>query len=233
MMMMLVSEIQDKSKNLIKFFKKESIDIIHYNSPVKALDNLPEIAPDAVVIDTVDFPRHWKVITQYLRYNTSKNDIVVILIVNDFFSALEADKALKAGVQGIVNVDASSDSIVKNAENILAKYKSTTFKRRWRVGQASWFQDRECAFLFIEPVKGCIVTGKVKDMNENSLLFIPDSEVENLEVGTVLANCSLKLENMILTPKMHVVELANYINLEFDASEEDRNMISNFVRKYA
>lgn len=231
MMMMLVSEIQDKSKNLIKFFKEESMDIIHYSSPIKALDNLREIAPDAVVIDTVDFPRHWKVITQYLRYDTSKNDVVVILIVNDFFSALEADKALKAGVQGIVNVDTATDTIVKNAENILAKYKSNAFKRRRRGAQDSFLSDSECSFLFVEPTTGCIVTGKVKDINEESLLFIPDSEVENLEVGTVLSNCSLKLESTILTPKMHVVELANYINLEFDVNEEDAQVIANFVKE--
>ena len=233
MMMMLVSEIQDKSKNLVKFFREESIDIIHYNSPIKALDNLQEIAPDAVVIDTVDFPRHWKVITQYLRYDTSKNDVVVILIVNDFFSALEADKALKAGVQGIVNVDNPSDNIVKNAENILAKYKSSAFRRKGRGVKGSCLSDNECSFLFVEPTTGSIVTGRVKDINEESLLFIPDSQVENLEVGTVLSNCSLKLGNTILTPKMHVVELANYINLEFDASEEDMQVISSFVKKYS
>ena len=232
MMMMLVSEIQDKSKNLIEFFKDESIDIIHYSSPIKALDNLQEIAPDAVVIDTVDFPRHWKVITQYLRYDTSKSDVVIILIVNDFFSALEADKAVKAGVQGMVNVNASSDNMVKNAENILAKYKSSVFRRRGRVGStSSSLLESECSFLFVEPTTGCIVTGKVKDINEDSLLFIPDSEVEGLEVGTVLSNCSLKLKGAILTPNMHVVELAHYLNLEFDVDEEDAEVISAFVKE--
>ena len=229
MMMMLVSEIQDKSKNLIKFFKEESMNIIHYSSPIKALDNLREIAPDAVVIDTVDFPRHWKVITQYLRYDTSKNDVVVILIVNNMFSALEADKAVKAGVQGILNVDDPSENIVKGAQDILAKYKSVIFKKG-RGCSPSHLSENECSFLFVEPTTCCIVTGKVKDINEDSLLFIPDSEVENLEVGTVLSNCSLKLDDAILTPTMRVVELGNYINLEFDVNEEDKQVIDSFVR---
>lgn len=230
-MMMLVSEIQDKSKNLIKFFKEESLDIVHYSSPIKALDNLQEIAPDALVIDTVDFPRHWKVITQYLRYDTSKNDVVVILIVNDLFSSLEADKALKVGVQGVVNVDDTSENMVKNAQDILAKYKSVIF-RKGRGCTASNLLDKDCSFLFVEPTTCCIVTGKVKDINEDSLLFIPDSEVENLEVGTVLSNCSLKLADTILTPSMHVVELGNYINLEFDVSEEDAQVIASFVEEH-
>ena len=230
MMMMLVSEIQDKSKDLIEFFKDESIDIIHYSSPIKALDNLQEIAPDAVVIDTVDFPRHWKVLSQYLRYDTSKNDVVVILIVNNLFSALEADKATKAGVQGIVNVDDPCDKIAKSAQNILAKYKSSAFRRRGR-GGASSLLERECSFLFVEPVTCCIVTGKVQDINEDSLLFIPDSEVENLEVGTVLSNCSLKLHDAILTPSMHVVEMGNYINLEFDVTEADAKVIEDFLKE--
>ena len=196
MMMMLVSEIQDKSKNLIKFFKEEAIDIIHYSSPIKALDNLQEIAPDAVVV-------------------------------------LEADKAVRSGVQGIVNVDSSSDSIVKNAQDILAKYKSITFKKG-RGSVASAFPDGMCSFLFVEPKTSCIITGKVKDIKVDSILFIPDSEVEYLVEGTILSNCSFKVNDEILTPNMRVLEVGKYLNLEFDnIDENDAKIIANFVQEYS
>jgi len=229
MMMMLVSETQDKSEDIIKFFRDEAMDIIHYSSPMKALDNLQEIAPDAVLLDAVDFPRHWKVITQYLRYNTSKNEVVVILIVNNLFSALDMDKAIKVGVQGIINVESSLEAVVKQAQDILVKYKSLIFKK-YRSSRIS-YKDL-CSFLFVDPITASIITGKISQITSSSMLFIPDTKVEGLEKDMILANCSLKIEDYIITPKARVIEIANYITLEFlDMNESDVSAIENFLKK--
>ncbi len=227
MIMMLVSETQDKSENLVKFFKEQSIDIVHYNSPVKALDNIQEIRPDAIVIDAVDFPRHWKVITQYLRYDTSKNDIVVILIVNDVFSVLEVDKTIKVGVQGVINVDLPYEAVVIHARDILSKYKCATFNSKRREGCVS---SQSCSFLFVEPHTESIVTGKVKDLTATSLLFIPDIKMEEIEVGDEIETCSLKLFDNIITPQCSVKEVKDYIKFEFiNMKNDDENMIVNFL----
>lgn len=228
MIMVLVSESQDKSKTLMKFFKEQSIDIIHYTSPMKALDNLEEIRPDAIVIDAIDFPRHWKVITQYVRYSNSKNDVVVILIVNALFSAFEVDKAISIGVQGIVNIDAPNDVVVNNAKDIIAKYKSATFKARKDFGEE--FSSSDCSFLFVEPETECIVTGKVKDLHPDSLLFIPDIKLEEIDRDDVLKNCSLKIRDDIITPICRVVEANDYLNLKFvDIKEEDAKIIEELL----
>lgn len=229
MMMMLVSETQDKSEDIIKVFRDKAMDIIHYSSPMKALDNLREIAPDAVLLDAVDFPRHWKVITQYLRYDTSKNDVVVILIVNNLFSALDMDKAIKVGVQGIINVESSYEGVVKQAQDILAKYKSLIFKKSR--GSRVSYKDL-CSFLFVDPTTDCIITGKISHLTSSSMLFIPDSKVEGLEKDMVIANCSLKIADHIITSKARVIEIANYITLEFlDMDASDTNIIEDFLQK--
>ncbi|MGP1439978.1 MAG: hypothetical protein ACTTJ3_04465 [Treponema sp.] len=226
--MVLISESQDKNKTLMKVFKEQSIDIIHYSSPMKALDNLAEIKPDAIVIDTIDFPRHWKVITQYVRYSNSKDDVVVILIVNALFSAFEVDKAISIGVQGIINIDTPNEVVVNNAKDILAKYKSSTFKARRDFNEE--FSSSDCSFLFVEPETECIVTGKVKDLHTDSLLFIPDIKVDEIDKDDILKNCSLKIRNNILTPSCRVVEVNNYLNLEFvDLKEEEARVIEELL----
>ncbi|MDR1588437.1 MAG: hypothetical protein LBS57_13370, partial [Treponema sp.] len=35
------------------------IEIIHYSQALKAMDNIEEINPDAIIISACDFPRHW------------------------------------------------------------------------------------------------------------------------------------------------------------------------------
>jgi len=228
--MMLVSETQDKSKDLIKFFKEESINIVCYNSPMKALDNLQEIMPDILVIDAVDFPRHWKIMTQYLRYDKSKNDVVVLLIVSDLFSALEVDKAVKVGVQGVINVDESYDVVAKKASDILSKYKCLTFRKGRSDGCN--IPAKKCSFLFIEPSTGAIITGKVKDIQKTSILFIPDTNLDSLEKGSLLDTCSLKIHDKILTPHCRIVESENYLNLQLEnLSQEDEGIINNFLNE--
>ncbi len=230
MIMVLISESEDKSKTLMKFFEEQSIDIIHYSSPMKALDNLAEIRPDAIVIDTIDFPRHWKVITQYVRYSNSKNDVVLILIVNTLFSAFEVDKATSIGVQGIINIDTPSEVVVNNAKDILAKYKSSSFKTRRNFNEE--FSSDDCSFLFVEPETECIVTGKVKDLHTDSLLFIPDIALDEIDRDEVLKNCSLKIKDRIMTPSCRVVEVNNYLNLEFiDINEEEAKIIEELLEE--
>ena len=229
MIMMLVSETQDKSRDVINLLKEESINMVHYNSPMKALDNLQEIRPDALIIDAVDFPRHWKVLTQYLRYDTSKNDVVIILIVNSHFSHLDVDKALKAGVQGVINVEMPVEATLKAAKDIFTKYKCLAFKSG---NKGSNPASANCSFLFVEPSSMSIVTGKVREIRTSSLLFIPDTKIEDLKAGDVLVNCSLKLKDKIITPHCKIIEVKNYLNLEFmELSSEDEKVIEEFLNR--
>ena len=69
-------------------------DIIRYRSAVKALDNIDEIHPHAVFISASDFPRHWKTLVQFIRADTTRDETVIILLINDRFSNDDADKAI-------------------------------------------------------------------------------------------------------------------------------------------
>ncbi len=64
----LISEMLESSQELKPFLKGYDFDLIHYRTPLKAMDNLEEISPDAIIINTIDFPRHWKVLSLISTY---------------------------------------------------------------------------------------------------------------------------------------------------------------------
>lgn len=226
MIMMVVGELQETTKELIRFFRERSFNIINYNSPVKALDNLSEIAPDAVLINAVDFPRHWKIITQYIRWDVGKEDIILILAVGEDFSALDADKALKSGIQGIIRLNDSAENILNAAESIYLKYKPLTPE----VFDKKLLPDIH--FLFTEPLNEIIVTGKVNSFSASGIVFTPDSPVTtmNIEIGSIIEQCSLKIKNKIIVPKCKINYIDEFIDFEFiDLNQQDKETISNFI----
>ena len=101
---LLISDLPRSTDDLESLFSEYEFALIHYRSPLKALDNIEEISPDIVVINARDFPRHWKPITQHIRWNTSKEDILVIILTPPDFPADDADKAMFLGVQGVITL---------------------------------------------------------------------------------------------------------------------------------
>ena len=60
-----------EDKELVKFytdiFNENKIDVINYNWLLKAMDNVEEIKPDFIVVSSVEYPRHWKTLVQYVK----------------------------------------------------------------------------------------------------------------------------------------------------------------------
>lgn len=224
--MLVVAESQETTQDLVRFFRERSFNIIHYNSPVKALDNLEEINPDAILINAVDFPRHWKVLTQYVRWDNSKEDVILLLAVNNGFSILDADKATKSGVQGIINLNDSLENILHTAEGICAKYKPVTYNNSDKKILESTH------FLFTEPLNEIIVTGKVSALTTENIVFIPDTPINTIELipDSIIEQCSLKIKNKIIVPKCKINSIEEFIDFEFiDLKQQDKETIRNFI----
>ena len=94
-------------KELVKFyndiFKENKVDTINYSWLLKAMDNVEEIRPDFIVIDSVEYPRHWKTLVQYVNSNVFNCSVYFILQVNDSFSEDENKKAECLGINSIVS----------------------------------------------------------------------------------------------------------------------------------
>ena len=185
---LLISDLPRSTDDLQPLFSEYKFDLIHYRSPLKALDNIEEISPNIVLINTRDFPRHWKPITQHIRWDTSREEIPVILLTPSDFSADEADKAMFLGVQGIINLKENNnfnDDVLKELRMIFNRYNYNHIKNI----------EKSVQFLFTNPINETIITGTVKNLTENDIVFLPDmpANLGNLNSGMDLDQCSLKI----------------------------------------
>ena len=96
-----------EDKELVKFytdiFKENKIDVINYNWLLKAMDNVEEIKPDFIVVNSVEYPRHWKTLVQYVNSEIFIGPTFFILQVNNNFTDDERRKAECLGINSIVS----------------------------------------------------------------------------------------------------------------------------------
>ena len=221
---LLISDLPRSTDDLQPLFSEYKFDLIHYRSPLKALDNIEEISPNIVLINTIDFPRHWKPITQHIRWDTSREEIPVILLTPPDFSADEADKAMFLGVQGIINLkeNYSFNDVLEELRMIFNRYNYKHIKNI----------EKSVQFLFTNPIDETIITGTVKNLTDNDITFLPDmpANAGNLNIDMVLDQCSLKIEHNFIVPNCKIISNDGVLNLKFvDLSDEDKKTITDFL----
>lgn len=221
---LLISDLPRSTDDLESLFSEYEFALIHYRSPLKALDNIEEISPDIVVINARDFPRHWKPITQHIRWNTSKEDILVIILTPPDFPADDADKAMFLGVQGVITLKENINfkGILDELRMIFNRYNYKHIKNL----------SKNVQFLFTNPITETIVTGTVKNLTEEGIVFLPDmpANTDNLTADMLLDQCSLKIENRSIVPNCKIVSNSSVMNLDFaDLSDDDKKIITDFL----
>jgi hypothetical protein len=97
-------------------------EIIHYSQALKAMDNIEEINPGAIIINACDFPRHWKTIVQFVRQDRSRKNCPVIVLHGDTFTGEDAGKAYFIGVNGVVPDSLPPGEKISRIQGILNRY---------------------------------------------------------------------------------------------------------------
>lgn len=90
---LLIAESDYILNSFNNFFIKNGYDTICYNWLLKALDNVEEISPQIVLINSIDYPRHWKILVQYIRANVSISVSIIVLVTAKNFDEDEKKKA--------------------------------------------------------------------------------------------------------------------------------------------
>lgn len=80
---LLVAESEDTLNLYRSFFESLGYDTVCYRWLLKALDNVDEIMPQVIFMNAVDYPRHWKILVQYIRSGLCKSFPVVLLAAQD------------------------------------------------------------------------------------------------------------------------------------------------------
>jgi hypothetical protein len=210
--------------------KPLGFDLIRYRHVLKAMDNIDEVDPAAIIISAKDFPRHWKILVQFIRYERSKEICPIILLKGDNFSLEEASKAFFIGVSGIISENIRLFNEKDRLQNLLSRYIEIEDKRKARrYHSEAWTR---FGFCIANPLNKVIITGTVKTLSGTGIGFVPDdlSLIDNIPENEELPECSLRVGDHILSPIARVVHKEPVLSLEFIfLSGEDQILLDNYL----
>ena len=221
----------DETHALISLYVKPlGFELIRYNQILKAMDNLDEIDPSAIVISARDFPRHWKTMVQFVRSERSKDICPIIILKGENFSADEASKAFYLGVSGIVTEALDDITEIDRIQGILSRYMPIEEKRRshrFKVETWMWF-----GFVFTHPLDNIMVTGEVKDVSSQGLSFLPNdpSLLKNITLNMDLRECSFRVGDSILSPVCRLTRAGPSISMEIVSfPNEEQEIMDKYI----
>jgi hypothetical protein len=230
-MKLLVILGSDDILNLIsQNIKPLGFDLIRYQYVLKAMDNIEEIEPSTIIISAKDFPRHWKIRVQFVRYTHSKSECPIILLKGPNFSLEDASKAFYLGVSGIVSEDLTRPSEVDQLQRLLSRYLQLEEKRKTNRYHVEG--SREAGVCVVNPVNRALLNGQVKTLSASGISFDPDGTfgLDLLEENIELSECSLRIGEDFITPICRVVRTDPDISLEFIfLYDVDRILLDNYL----
>jgi len=218
----------EETHNMISFYVRPlGFEVIHYSHVIKAMDNLDEIDPQAIIISARDFPRHWKIMVQFARHERSKDVCPIIILRGKDFSQDESHKASFLGVSGIVNEELENTAEIDRLQGILSRYLPVAEKRRNRRYHTG--HGEHLGFVFVSPAENSLVTGEVKTISAGGLSFLPDnpSLMKNIGLNTELEECSLRAGDSILSPVCRLVRTGRSVSIQFTSFPENEPEILN------
>jgi hypothetical protein len=195
--------------------KPLGFEFIRYRHILKAMDNLDEADPQALIISARDFPRHWKIMVQFVRSERAKESCPIILLKGDNFSVEETSKAFYLGVNGIIDEALDTPMEIDRLQGILGRYVPVEEKRKSpRYPAEAW---NRFGFLISNPPDLRIIPGEVKTISSTGISFAPDdsSMMKDISLDMVLSGCSLRAGEAILSPICRLVRTGRIVSLEF------------------
>jgi hypothetical protein len=215
MKLLLVLGSDDNYDIIAQYVRPLGFELIRYRQALKAMDNVEEINPHALIISASDFPRHWKILVQFVRGERSKNNCPIILFKGKNFSTEESSKASFLGVNGLIDESLDSISELKRLQNILSRYVPAHEKRK---GSRFYVDSRQrLGFVFVHPANRAIVTGELKTISAGGVSFLPavPSQITGVLLNMTLDECSLRVGEDIVSPICRVTRIGRMLSMEF------------------
>jgi len=232
MKLLLILGDDETCKTLTRCVEPLGFEFVRYNHVLKAMDNLDEVAPHGIIISARDFPRHWKILANFVRGEQPKETCPLIILKGDDFPAEDASKASFLGVSGIINEALNDPAEISRLQEILGRYIPVKEKRR--TGRFCVEPQHRFGFVFIRPgANRTLITGAVKNISAGGLSFQPDdvslltSFPEDITSSTVLSECSLRAGDAILSPLCRVNRIGQSIALAFSSFPDGEQEVLN------
>jgi hypothetical protein len=215
MKLLLVMGNDDTFNSVSLHAKALGFELIRYNHIVKAMDNIDEIDPSALIISAKDFPRHWKVMTQFVRYERAKESFPIIILKGANFPTEETSKTSFLEIGGLITEPLDNPEEIENLRGILNSCTQSAEKPGGRLLHAE--QLGKFGFVFNTPQDNILVTGTVKDISKDGLSFLPDngSLMRTITLYKELKECSLRAGDSFFSPVCRLSGTDQIVSLEF------------------
>jgi hypothetical protein len=221
----------DRIADIARFYLKPlGFEVIRYRNPVKAIDNLAEISPDALLVSARDFPRHWKILTGMLRAEKSKDECVIVLLKGEAFPLEEAAKAAFLGVNGVVKDDLDDKREQGRFQQLLKRYIVVDEDRAAdRILPSDW--DR-LDFIFSHPRSLAPISGRLEAISSTGFSFVPDSPAlaSDLSAGDLVEDCSMRVGPDIVDLACTVAHAGRVLGFEIlRMADDDRSRLEEYL----
>ena len=231
MKILVIAEKERTNEIIKKHLPPLGFDFIFYSNPVKAMDNIAEIAPEMVIFSAEDYPRHWKIFLIVLREYFTHEQSVFILLKTSFFSLEDAEKAAYLKVNGLIDEDIEEYKLIDRLKAIFSRYLLPRESRRYRRYFVS--SSDKVDFIFNHPETMELVSGNVVEISpRGTTLLIPEKLSAALARQSKISNCSVKIEDRIITTDCTVYRSDFYTTLLFDElNDEDIEFIKTYFEE--
>jgi hypothetical protein len=223
----------DESYDLISLYVKPlGFDLIRYRHVLKAMDNIDEVNPTAIIISARDFPRHWKILVQFVRCERPKETCPIIILKGDNFPLEETSKAFFLGVSGIVSESLEDPSEIERLKSILSRYIPVDERRKsHRYYTEEW---NRFALLISNPADKALIWGEIKTISSTGLSFFPtwSTMMKDITLNMELEDCSLRAGDAILSPVCRLVRTGRIVSLEFVSfPKKEKEIFDDYLEK--
>jgi hypothetical protein len=234
MKLLLIFAADDNCNIISGCIRPLGFEMIRYRQVLKAMDNIDEINPSAIVMSARDFPRHWKFLVQFVRTERANEICPIVILKGGNFSTEEMTSAYFLGVSGIIDDSLNSPAELSRLKNILSHYAPLEEKRKHRRFHIEPWH-RSC-ILAINRRERSLVAGDVENISSGGLAFIPaDSEpMGDASLNDEFNECSLRIGESILSPVCRLVRAGEKPAMEFVSFPEDEQRIfDHFIHQLA
>jgi hypothetical protein len=231
MKLLLVFAADDNCNIISRNIRPLGFEMIRYRQVLKAMDNIDEINPSAIVVSARDFPRHWKFLVQFVRTERANEICPIVIMKGGNFSTEEMTSAYFLGVSGIIDDSLNSQAEINRFHNILSHYAPLEEKRKHRRYKIEPWH-RAC-ILTVSRRERALVNGDIKNISARGLAFVPANSVSMADdaMNAPFDECSLRLGASILSPVCRLVRAGEKPAMEFSSFPKgEQNIIDQFIR---
>jgi DNA-binding response OmpR family regulator len=215
MKLLLVLGSDTHYETICEHIQAPGFESIRYRHVLKAMDNIDEIDPAAIIISARDFPRHWKVLLQFVRSERSKESCPIIILKGKNFNTEETSKAFFLGANGVLSDTLDNPEDIKQLKTILRHpaHNAHGDQKDRRFTVEPWNR----VGLLITDSSGELISADVKTISAGGLSFSPLDPLpaKPFKVNKELSECSLRAGDAILSPTCRVSGAGKIISLEF------------------